>query len=267
MVSRKAPRHAGLVGSTIDALPWPDYDPSAMLETLGDIDWTRLGHAYGSAGDVPDQIRDLRASDPEVRKRARESLFGNIFHQGTRYEASAFAVPFLLELVRAGDTPERAEILWLLISLAIGYDETWLPEGIPIEALRPLANGGAELLAASPRPGEGASGKDHFRYRRSLSPAQLQRLEAHVSVAAYDAVRRGLSVVRELVSSEEREVRIAAACALGWFPEEANESLPVLREAEERAESDPAECVLAATALCLRRFAGRRASSGRTGAS
>lgn len=64
-----------------------------MLASLDMIDWADLTHAYGRATDVPDQIRALRSADPGIRDKALHSLYGNIFHQGTRFEASAYAVP------------------------------------------------------------------------------------------------------------------------------------------------------------------------------
>ena len=41
-----------------------------MLEELDRIDWKKLQHAYGSAKDVPDQIRALASNDDEIRKQA-----------------------------------------------------------------------------------------------------------------------------------------------------------------------------------------------------
>jgi hypothetical protein len=55
-----------------------------MLEGLGAIDWTSLEHAYGGASDVPDLLHDLA----DGRERAFDALWGNAFHQGTRYAVS-----------------------------------------------------------------------------------------------------------------------------------------------------------------------------------
>lgn len=112
------------------------------------IDWSRLSHAYGPADDVPDQIRMLRSADQKQRERARWELCGNIFHQGSRYEATAYAAPFMLELLGDPKTPELSELLELLVAIAIGYDESWLPEGFPIAEYRRHAAGGEGLLAA-----------------------------------------------------------------------------------------------------------------------
>jgi hypothetical protein len=39
-----------------------------MLEGLEDIDWGSLGHAYGTATDVPDLLRALASPLPKERE-------------------------------------------------------------------------------------------------------------------------------------------------------------------------------------------------------
>jgi hypothetical protein len=50
-------------------------DPLVELDT---VPWQRLHHAYGSAGDVPDQLRALRSRDQHARDDALGQLFGNV---------------------------------------------------------------------------------------------------------------------------------------------------------------------------------------------
>ena len=70
-----------------------------MLEELDLIDWGKLRHAYGPATDVPGLLRDLASTDAGVRDAAMYELCGNIHHQSDVYEASAYGVPFLVELL------------------------------------------------------------------------------------------------------------------------------------------------------------------------
>src|SRR5215475_14647369 len=91
-----------------------------MLEGLDDINWSQLHHAYGEASDVPILIRQLLSPDKVVVDKAIYELFGNIWHQGTIYEASAYAVPFLYELLRSSETPNKLMVAFLLASLATG---------------------------------------------------------------------------------------------------------------------------------------------------
>src|SRR6516162_19752 len=101
-----------------------------MLERLDRVDWASLTHAYGPASDTLDHIRQLASSRASQRKAARGALYSTIFHQGTRYAATAPAVPFLFELLDDPGTPERGEIIRLLVHLAVGYPERFLPLGI-----------------------------------------------------------------------------------------------------------------------------------------
>jgi hypothetical protein len=72
-----------------------------MLEGLDSIPWGKLRHAYGRASDVPGDLRALRSDQPGIREGALDRLYGTIFHQGKRYEATPYAVPFLCELIDA----------------------------------------------------------------------------------------------------------------------------------------------------------------------
>ena len=93
-----------------------------MLDGLYSIPWKRLTHAYGSAEDVPGLLHALQTASPELRGEDSPlwELFGNIWHQGTVYAATAYAVPFLIELAADPSTPDRVGILNLLDEIARG---------------------------------------------------------------------------------------------------------------------------------------------------
>jgi hypothetical protein len=86
-----------------------------VLTDLDEVDWAGLTHAYGPADDVPELLRDLAGGDDD----ALYALYGNIWHQGTVYEATAYAVPFLIEILDAPDAG-RSGVLGLLTSIADG---------------------------------------------------------------------------------------------------------------------------------------------------
>ncbi|MEV4122950.1 hypothetical protein [Micromonospora sp. NPDC049645] len=211
-----------------------------MLDGLDDIDWARLGHAYGAADDVPGQLRALLSPDQATRDEALGDLYTNVFHQGNRFEASAYAVPFLLEMLAAAATPDPAAVLGLLSALAVGHDEGFLPEGFPVAEYRRAAEGGRELLAAKPPPWTGTdeSKKEYVEYTfvESLSAAEQGRLWAYVELAVYDAVRAGVPLFRTLLTHSDPGVRTVAAYALAWFPEEAEGTVPALAGAIDAAE-------------------------------
>nr|WP_218835690.1 HEAT repeat domain-containing protein [Streptomyces sp. TLI_235] len=225
----------------------------SVFAGLDAIDWASLEHAYGPAGDVPDQLRALCGEDREGRGRALHALYGNVFHQGSRYQASAFAVPFLARMAADRSLPGRAEALELLSALAIGYDEAHLPDGVAVAAWR---HGIAELRAQDPAEtiaeydawvaraaDEGERRAREFQRRMFDFDGHLAACEAEL--AAYDAVRREVPALAALLADDEPAVRAATCRVLAWFPEEAAATLPQLLDLAAR---EPVPAV-AATAL------------------
>jgi hypothetical protein len=113
-----------------------------MLDRLEQVPWNRLDHAYGPAADVPVLLYATHVGTAEVRRAAWWELWGNIHHQGTVYEATVAAVPFLDEVARWPDHPDRVQALSFLREIALG-DGSAADE--VRDAVRPRA---AALLAA-----------------------------------------------------------------------------------------------------------------------
>jgi hypothetical protein len=181
-----------------------------MLERLDGVDWAAVEHAYGPATDVPDLLRALRSPDPATREQVRHELFGTIVHQGTRYAATAAAVPFLAELALAPDTPDRHWLVILLTYAAIGYDEASLPGGI-VEL--------SQLDRTTSMPG-----KEH-----TFGPWAR---------AAYQAVQAAVPSLLGLLDHGDVWLRRAVAHLVAWFPRWALVLLPRLR-GRLAAEPDP----------------------------
>jgi len=91
-----------------------------MLETLDRVPWADLHHAFGPAVDIPAIVRGAAGGDA----RALDSLFENIWHQGTVYEATPHVVPFLLELLAAPQA-NGSKLLVLLRLIGTGRSERW----------------------------------------------------------------------------------------------------------------------------------------------
>jgi hypothetical protein len=160
-----------------------------MLEGLDRINWSDLTHAYGSAEDVPDLLRDLASTDEETAGEALEALGTSIYHQGTVYEATAHAVPFLIELVRESSVRQRD---WLL------------------DLLRLIARGNSYL----------EQHKDFEPERSRWNTPELQEQRARELgwvAAARDAVAAGIPVYRSLLDSEDEAIREAAGKVLDCF--------------------------------------------------
>jgi hypothetical protein len=208
-----------------------------VLEGLDEIRWDELTHAFGNASDVPGLLRELAASDPAAASAALEALFGTVWHQGTVYQATAPAVPFLLQLVADPAVHGRDGLLHLLAEIATGSpvygdepEDPWMPRSWRL-------------------PGDTDEGREQAR--------------AWVR-AAHRAVAAGIPIVLGLLDEPDTdvEVRRMVPYTLAACPEQAGELLPALAARLPR-EPDPAakaSLVLASASLAR----GRGASDADT---
>jgi hypothetical protein len=180
-----------------------------MLEGLDTVDWGALTHAYGEATDVPGLLRSLLSPDPKQRERAIYELFGNIWHQGTVYPATAATVPFLYELLIAPDVPGKSDIAHLLSCIADGC-------------------GYLEVHAVG-EFGESTWRKILGERGQSLEN-ELER-EATEIQAVRLAICAGLAHLIPYLRDSEPEIRRSVAVALGNYPEYAAISVPALQAA------------------------------------
>lgn len=186
-----------------------------MLAGLNAIDWSKLHHAYGEAADVPDQIRSLLSDDKKVRNNAMYELCGNILHQGTVYEASAYAVPFLQELLESPDTLDGASIAALLAQMACGTD---VYHGIL---------GNHKII----------NGVTYEEMWRNILARQGKVLEEAVEkgIQHAEATRLAVENKRHLLypylQDEEPFVRAMVAEAFAKFSKHSDETLPLLEKA------------------------------------
>lgn len=174
------------------------------FDLLDSISWSALRHAYGSAWDVPAQLRALRSGNAEIKENAQRSLCSNIFHQGDRYEATAYAVPCLLKVLEDSSSSAFARVflIGLLVHLALGYADTFLPNGVNFPEWQEFAEKkqGPEFEAEMHQSHEGFvnRAKNHEE-RASCNEFRNRMLEKHCrrakdELAAYKAVKAGVPV-------------------------------------------------------------------------
>lgn len=189
-----------------------------MLEGLDDVSWGKFQHAYGSAEDVPGLLRALASHDAGARKNALNALHGNIWHQGTIYEATVHAVPFLIALASAPDAPDRQKILAFLSTLSLGNSYLDVHQHLDMPEDRRNAPDFAERLAE----------------------------ELAWVHAAHEAVRGGGPSYAKLLHDADPKVRAGAAYLLGHFNADAARNARWIRDAAgcERDEMPRAACVL-----------------------
>ncbi|MFI1188631.1 HEAT repeat domain-containing protein [Streptomyces californicus] len=157
------------------------FDHALFHADLDAQPWASYTHAYGSAEDVPGHLRALAGDDDGAADEAQSELYGSILHQGSVYEASAKAVPFLARTAAAGI--RTAEVLLLIGGIAEG--------------------------GADPRPMPGAE-------PREQTGASDGRAGVSDEVACRRAVVAELPLLIASAAHENPTVRQAAAWAAGW---------------------------------------------------
>lgn len=78
-----------------------------MIE-LDDPRWRKLSHAYGSAADIPELLRQLAGATgpkPGYDSEPWFSLWSSLCHQGDVYDASYAALPHIVEIACDAKTP------------------------------------------------------------------------------------------------------------------------------------------------------------------
>ncbi|WP_460062670.1 hypothetical protein [Streptomyces sp. YKOK-I1] len=184
-------------------------------------DWSRLHHAHGRATDVPGQLAALADPDPAVRHAAVSALGGNVYHQGTRWPASAHVVAPLVTLLDTPGTPDRVTVLRLLHAVAVGD----LPDDrLPFDP--------AQAFAEADRIGP----EDERAVIRVLYEEDDPDPDSVADVAdavalrwaadAYRAVERRAGSLLALLCDPDPAVTAHAAALAVWYPQ-----LPGLPEA------------------------------------
>lgn len=175
-----------------------------MFERLDDIQWEQLKHAYGSASDVPQQIRDLMSNNMDIRKKAFGDLTYNIWHQGTVFEATPYAVPFLAEVLEAPNAQDKDKILRYLARLAQGNSFIDIHQ--------------------------------HYGFAYSEEQRTSEEFKGQLSAEmrwvfdTYAAVLKHYSLYIIFLDSDEPQTRNRAAELLNLLPEKHAETLPLLQK-------------------------------------
>jgi hypothetical protein len=173
------------------------FEEQVMLNGLDNISWETLNHAYGSAEDVPDLIRALTYDGDDMRDMTLYTLYSNLWHQGTVYQATAYAVPFLIELLTVNHVTRKYDILIYLAHLATGNSYLDILTGQGIN----LYNTGIE---------------DELNHVKQT----------------HHAVREGIEVYFQLLLNrhEDIQTRMAVPYLLASFPEQQAMIVPRLKQ-------------------------------------
>jgi len=183
------------------------------MTNVDGVPWARLHHAYGTAEDVPDLLRTLRSPGADTRQQAHYRLRGNIYHQGTRWEASSHAIGFLVALADDPATPERDLVVRLVRLVALGDVRD---EDLPFDADAAFAEA------------EDATDEDVVRLVDALydEDKDLDEVPMEIQVAVdarwrrdcYRAAAGHVATYRAWLADGDAEVGAHAAELLAWFP-------------------------------------------------
>ncbi|NUO56699.1 MAG: HEAT repeat domain-containing protein [Hamadaea sp.] len=177
-------------------------------DPLTAVAWGTLHHAYGAADEVPDLVRALASDDEDARIEAHNRLRGTVYHQGTRWEASAYVVPFLVATADEPSTPDRSLVVDLLRLVGLGdLTDRALPFGGFPSFDAGLRSRIRELLPAF--------------YDGELADDDFETMDAAAQVwaaDAYAAMARHGDVFRRWLRDPDTEVAARAAELLAWVP-------------------------------------------------
>ena len=176
-----------------------------VFSAVDQIPWAKLVHAYGPATDVPALIRALTSHDAKVRNDSWYELRGNLWHQGTIYEATAYAVPIFLRLLEHPLTIDKQEIPVYLALLYSG--RSYWDVHQHLEMSGPIVN------------------KPDFKQ-------QLER-ELQWVAATKESISKGKEQYLSLLNKADTRTRIAAAYLLGLVgPDDIDTLEDIARAAE-----------------------------------
>jgi hypothetical protein len=207
-----------------------------MLAGLDAVPWRDLTHAYGSAEDVPELIRALQTAPPDASGEDSPlwHLFGNIWHQGTVYEATAYAVPFLVELAAEPSTPNRTGILHLLSAIAQGCSYSAV-HGNLLNKLDFEAEKAQELAWAHNAHEAVAAAIQQFS-EMTNEPGDLRIAAAHVLSQLRGRAGQVGPILRRLLANErEHTGRVGLILLLGQLGDPSDATMELLEDALDRA--------------------------------
>ena len=227
------------------------------------VNWAETTHAYGPATDIPDLLKMLESDERSERNEARWQLYGNVYHQGTRYPASALIVPFLVRLAANPAIHERDEIIYLINGIAVGYDSSVLPKGMePVSWRKRLEERrNLDVNEEKRQLDQWVNEAANDKKRRKRGWQRVTRLEMRKwdlkrwenAVVAYDAVRdKAVPTLCSILQDDpDYTVRAAAAHTLSHFPECVDKSIPILRSILFESSEDITSVLLGSTAVAF----------------
>lgn len=197
-------------------------------QRLRSVDWSRYHHAYGPADDVPDLLLAIANADHDIEafSSATSALWGNVFHQGTRWGVTSKTVPFFIELLTTGPRAVRAKrfLVTYLHHLALGYPESVFPGHFPLGEVMAIAT----ELESIGIPQQALDGDIFADALPEAVRAVQDRVGAVWERDCFLAVERSVPTLLQLLHSDDDALVSEALALLSSFPGQRAVSAPEL---------------------------------------
>lgn len=195
---------------------------------LRSVDWSRYHHAYGPADDVPELLLAIANADADIEafSNATSALWGNVFHQGTRWGVTSKTVPFFIELLTSGPRAVRAKrfLVTYLHHLALGYPQSVFPGHFPLGEVMAIAT----ELESSGVPQQALEGDVFGDDLPAAVRAVQDRIGAVWERDCFLGVERGVPSVLQLLEADDDGLVGEALALLSSFPGQRAVSAPAL---------------------------------------
>lgn len=172
-----------------------------ILIGIDEVPWQDLRHAYGAADDIPPLLRAIFSDIQKHGDFALHILFGSIWHQGTVYQATQFATPFLIQVLRNDSVLLKHRILI-------------------VQLLECMANGNSYLAVHYELDPEWY--EKHFKENGTNKEEILEEELGNVK-AARESVLKQKDQLLELIDLSNQELTCNIYILLGGFQEYSTE--------------------------------------------
>lgn len=96
-----------------------------MLEGLDSVNWSKHKGAYHLKERVPILIREMTSQDDAVRRKASSSIFEEMHHQGSIYDATPYIIKFLIELLTYEQVQDKEDLILMIWHVLAACEETY----------------------------------------------------------------------------------------------------------------------------------------------
>ncbi|MGW2093643.1 hypothetical protein [Promicromonospora sukumoe] len=178
---------------------------STTTPLVGEVDWSRLFHAYGVASDTSRHLGALASDDDGAFAGGLGHLFGAVLHQGTVYPATAPALRVVAGLLhdpvlRRDDEHGRSRLASLLGWIdAVGDSASWHEDTREPDAAEPTDADVDAFYRAMAEDDESVWDSDLNHYLWARSIAELPA-----------ACGAALPAVSAFLTDDDEDVRLAA---------------------------------------------------------